>query len=106
MPVVATALETDARSKTLAMVTCGESGSKVNRPKAFRAISFPCEVTAIEAAGKACWAMALCNTSNASVKNASCRSYAGAGKGGAAWLPVSGEEELSDKGLVYSIFGL
>ena len=41
MLVVATAFETEAKSKTVAMVTGGEAVSKVNRPNTFSAINFP-----------------------------------------------------------------
>ena len=65
MLVVATTLETDARSKMLAVVVACESGSKVKRPKARRATRVPRLVTAIEAAGNAFWLIAFWITSKA-----------------------------------------
>jgi len=41
MAVVATTFDTEARSKMQSGVTSGEPGSKVKRPKALRATSFP-----------------------------------------------------------------
>jgi hypothetical protein len=58
MVVVATTFETEARSKRVRGVGCGEVGSYVKWPKARRASSLPSCVTAIEAAGKAWAAMA------------------------------------------------
>jgi len=78
--VVATAFETEAKSKTVAMVIGGEAVSKVNRPNAFSATNFPWQETAMEAAGKAACAMPFWMMSNAVAKIASCCSRAGAGK--------------------------
>jgi hypothetical protein len=56
--VVATTFETEARSKIVSGVTSGEAASKVKRPNARRATSCRAWVTAMEAAGKACAAIA------------------------------------------------
>ena len=53
MAVVATTLVSEARSKMLAVVTSGEAGSYVKRPRALWATSSPPNVTASEQAGKA-----------------------------------------------------
>ncbi len=74
MLVVATAFETEARSKTLAVVTAGESELVGESAKGFQRDQSSGEVTAIEAAGKAARAMAFRRTSKASLKIASCRS--------------------------------
>ncbi len=76
MVVEATTFETEARSNTLETVTCGESGSKVKWPKAFKAISLPPWVTAIEAAGNAPSAIASFRMLKALANSASCSWYA------------------------------
>ena len=81
MLVVATTLVTDARSKIVAAVAAGESGSSVKRPKAWSPTSLPWCVMATEAAGKTRSAMACWINSKAGTKTASCCSWADAGKG-------------------------
>src|SRR5208282_5346688 len=72
MAVVATTLVSEARSKMLAVVTSGEDGSSVKRPRALWATSSPRKVTAIEQAGKARAAMAFSRTLKALRKRSSC----------------------------------
>src|SRR5260370_41022184 len=52
MAVVATTFVSEARSKMLAVVTSGEAGSYVKRPRALWATSSPPKVTASEQAAK------------------------------------------------------
>src|SRR2546430_12486235 len=72
MAVVATTLVSEARSKMFAVVTSGEAGSYVKRPKAWRATSSPPKVTAIEQAGKTRAAMAFSRMANALRDRSSC----------------------------------
>lgn len=81
MLVVATAFETDARSKTLSPFTGDDSGSKVKRPKPRCATSCPPCVTAIAAPGKARAWMAFSRISNDRGNTDSCSSKAGVGPG-------------------------
>src|SRR6266404_6710985 len=72
MAVVATTLVSEARSKIFAVVTSGDAGSYVKRPKALRATSSPPKVTAIEQAGKTRAAMAFSTMPKALLKRSSC----------------------------------
>src|SRR5581483_8588026 len=81
MLVVATTLDTDARSKIVVVVTSGESDSYVNRPKAFKAMSLSLCVIARDAPGKAHAAIACDKISNARAKMVACCSNMRAGQG-------------------------
>jgi hypothetical protein len=106
MLVVATTLVTDARSKMVAAVAAGESGSSVKRPKPWSPTRLPRCVIATEAAGKTRSAMACWINSKAGAKTASCCSWAGAGKG----VPLPAAEfvpgKLFGEKVVGSMFGL
>src|SRR5260370_35026088 len=70
--VVATTFVSEARSKMLAVVTSGEAGSYMKRPRALWATSSPPKVTASEQAGKTRAAMAFSRMPKAVRNRASC----------------------------------
>jgi hypothetical protein len=72
MAVVATTLVSEARSKMLAVVTSGEAGSYVKRPRALWATSSPRKVTASEQAEKARAVMAFSTMPKAPRNRSSC----------------------------------
>src|SRR5260370_42292498 len=69
--VVATTFVSEARSKMLAVVTSGEAGSYMKRPRALWATSSPPKVTASEQAGKTRAAMGVSRMAQALRKPAS-----------------------------------
>src|SRR5258708_26136709 len=76
MGVVATTLVREARSKSVEVVTTGESAWEVNRPMDFSATRRPRSVTATEAEGILRWAMASRRMEKAEEKILSCCSKA------------------------------
>src|SRR5208282_5088380 len=91
--VVARTLVSEARSKMLAMVTSGETGSYVKRPSALWATSSPRKVTANEQAGKARAAIAFSRMLKASRNRPSCATKLRTRKenpAGGFWIAVKG----------------